>query len=69
MPHLTTVNNNIELAQVTNRVNMTSLSAPTCMCMLKHHCYCPVLMRITKTAVCLQTNAILYHPYGFQLVF
>ena len=35
--------------------------------LLKHHCNCPVLlMRTTKTAVCLQTKAIfhggIYHP-------
>ena len=34
--------------------------------LLKHHCYCPMLlMRTTKTAVCLQTKAIFHHPYGF----
>ena len=37
---------------------------------LKHHCYCPMLlMRTTKTAVCLQTKAILYHLYGVYLMF
>ena len=34
--------------------------------LLKHHCYCPMLlMRTTKTAVCLQTKAIFHHLYGF----
>ena len=33
---------------------------------LKQLCYCPMLlMRTTKTAVCLQTKAILDHFYGF----
>ena len=36
----------------------------------KHYCYCPMLlMRTTKTAVCLQTKAIFHHLYGFSLVF
>ena len=38
--------------------------------LLKHHCscYCPILlMRTTKTAVCLQTKAIFYHLYGLKL--
>ena len=35
-------------------------------CLLKHHCYClMLLMRTTKTAVCLQTKAIFHHLYGF----
>ena len=39
-------------------------------CLLKHHCYCPkLLMRTTKTAVCLQTKAIFYHLNVFKLVF
>ena len=30
--------------------------------LLKHHCYCPMLlMRTTKTDVCLQTKAIFHH--------
>ena len=30
----------------------------------KHHCYCPMLLiRTTKTAVCLQTKAIFHHLY------
>ena len=30
----------------------------------KHHCYYPMLlMRTTKTAVCLQTKAIFHHLY------
>ena len=34
--------------------------------MAKSHCYCPILlMRTTKTAVCLQTKAIFHHLYGF----
>ena len=36
------------------------------MSLLKQHCYCPMLlMRTTKTAVCLQTKAILHQLYGF----
>ena len=32
--------------------------------LLKHHCYCPMLlMRTTKTAVCLQTKAVFHHLY------
>ena len=35
--------------------------------LLKQHCYCPMLlMRTTKTAVCLQTKAIFHHLYGFK---
>ena len=35
-----------------------------------HDCYCPMLLMLTtKTAVCLQTKAIFYKLYGFQLVF
>ena len=31
-----------------------------------HHCYYPMLlMRATKTAVCLQTKATFHHLYGF----
>ena len=38
--------------------------------LLKHHCYCPMLlMWTTKTAVYLQTKAIFPHLYGFILVF
>ena len=38
--------------------------------LLKQLCYCPMLlMRITITAVCLQTKAIFHHLYGFYLVF
>ena len=38
--------------------------------LLKLHCYCPMLlMRTTKTAVCLQTKAIFHHLYVFELVF
>ena len=38
--------------------------------LLKHLCYCPILlMRTTKTALCLQTKAIFHHLYGFELVF
>ena len=38
--------------------------------LLKHHCYCPMLlMRTTKTPVCLQTKAIFHHLYEFYLVF
>ena len=34
--------------------------------LLKHHCYCPkLLMRTTKTGVCLQTKAFLYHICWF----
>ena len=37
--------------------------------LLRHHCYCPMLlMRTTKTSVCLQTNAIFQHHSGFELV-
>ena len=37
---------------------------------VKQHCYCPMLlMRTTKTAVCLQTKAICHYIDGFQLVF
>ena len=33
--------------------------------LLKQHCYCSMLlMQTTKTAVCLQTNAISHHLYG-----
>ena len=33
---------------------------------LKHHCYCPmVLMRTTKTAVCLQAKPTFHLLYGF----
>ena len=32
--------------------------------LLKHHCYCPkLLMRTTKTAVCIQTKDIFHHLY------
>ena len=31
--------------------------------LLKHHCYCPIIMmRSTKTAFCLQTMTI-FHPF------
>ena len=34
--------------------------------LLKHHCYCPMLlMRTTKTAVRLQTKGIFHHLYRF----
>ena len=33
--------------------------------LFKHHCYCPMLMQTTKTAVRLQTKAIFHHLYGF----
>ena len=37
--------------------------------LLKHHCYClMLLMWNTKTAVCLQTNAVFHHLYVFSLV-
>ena len=37
---------------------------------LKYHCYCPILlMRTTKTAVCLQTKAICHNLNGVELVF
>ena len=38
--------------------------------LLKHHCYCPMLlMRTTKTAVCLQTQAIFITFMGFNWCF
>ena len=38
--------------------------------LLKHHCYCPMLlMWTTKTAVCLQTKAIFHHLYGLLELF
>ena len=38
--------------------------------LLKHLCYCQMLlMRTTKTVVCLQTKATFHHPYWFQMVF
>ena len=34
--------------------------------LLKHNCFCPMLlMRTTKTAVCLQTKAFFHHLCGF----
>ena len=37
---------------------------------LKPYCYCPmVLMRTTKTVVCLQTKTICHHLYEFKVVF
>ena len=42
------------------------LSEKNAKSLLKQHCYCPMLlMRTTKTAVCLQTRAIFHHLYGF----
>ena len=38
--------------------------------LLKQHCYCSMLLiQTTKTAVCLQTEAIFHYISGFQLVF
>ena len=36
-------------------------------CLLKHHCYCPMLlMRTIKTAVCLQTKSICITFMGYH---
>ena len=47
-------------------VRGTVLSEKMPISVLKQHCYCQMLlMRITKTAVCLQTKVIFHHLYGF----
>ena len=55
----------IHLARVTEAGGkVLSEKKPTSL--LKQHCYCPMLlMRTTKTAVCLQTKAISLYLYGF----
>ena len=60
------VENTIEIQLVRPTVHMAKYKVrKMAKSLLKHCCYCPVLlMQTTKTDVCLQTKAIFHHSYG-----